>query len=383
MRRHIERHRTQRIGWLRAAVLGANDGIVSTASLIVGVAAAGASSRSILVAGVAGLVAGAMSMAAGEYVSVSSQADTQDADLARERRELAADPEHEHQELAAIYVQRGLDPVLAAEVAVQLMKHDAIGAHARDELGISETLTALPVQAALASAATFAVGAVLPLILVLLFPASMLVWAVSIGSLVFLAVLGSLSARAGGASTAMATVRVTFWGALALALKQAQDRVAQVAPFTARVPGFDVPTGYAVAARVDEQRRAAGDVPVGRKIGFTNASLWPVYDVHQPIWGTMYERTLTRGVKGQMSVSAFAEPLIEPEIAFGLRSTPAKGSDPRELLRSIEWVAHGFEIVQSHFPGWKFKAADTVANNGLHGAYLLGPPLEVSRLRPH
>ena len=221
MRRHIERHRTQRIGWLRAAVLGANDGIVSTASLVVGVAAAGASSRSILVAGVAGLVAGAMSMAAGEYVSVSSQADTQDADLARERRELAADPEHEHEELAGIYMQRGLEPALAAEVAVQLMKHDAIGAHARDELGISETLTAQPVQAALASAATFAVGAVLPLILVLLFPASMLVWAVSIGSLVFLAALGSLSARAGGASTAMATVRVTFWGALALAVTAA------------------------------------------------------------------------------------------------------------------------------------------------------------------
>jgi len=168
--------------------------------------------------------------------------------------------------------------------------------------------------------------------------------------------------------------------AIALELKQAQDRVAQVAPFTARVPGFDVPTGYAVAARVDEQRRAAGDVPVGRKIGFTNASIWPVYDVHHPIWGTMYERTVTRGAKGRLSVSVFAEPMIEPEIAFGLRSTPAPGADPRELLRSIEWVAHGFEIVQSHFPGWKFKAADTVADNGLHGAYLLGPPLEVSRL---
>jgi VIT1/CCC1 family predicted Fe2+/Mn2+ transporter len=216
--RHIERHRTQRIGWLRAAVLGANDGIVSTASLVVGVAAAGASSRSILVAGVAGLVAGSMSMAAGEYVSVSSQADTQSADLARERRELAADPEHEHEELAAIYVQRGLDPVLAADVATQLMKHDAIGAHARDELGISETLTAQPVQAALASAATFAVGALLPLVIVFLFPVSSLVWAVSIGSLLFLAILGSLSARAGGASTATATARVTFWGALAMAL---------------------------------------------------------------------------------------------------------------------------------------------------------------------
>jgi VIT1/CCC1 family predicted Fe2+/Mn2+ transporter len=219
--RHIERHRTQRIGWLRAAVLGANDGIVSTASLVVGVAAAGAGSRSILVAGVAGLVAGAMSMAAGEYVSVSSQADTQDADLARERRELAADPEHEHEELAAIYVQRGLEPALAADVAKQLMKHDAIGAHARDELGISEMLTAQPVQAALASASTFAVGAALPLLIVLLFPVSALVWAVSGGSLLFLAILGSLSARAGGASTAMAAARVTFWGALAMALTAA------------------------------------------------------------------------------------------------------------------------------------------------------------------
>jgi VIT1/CCC1 family predicted Fe2+/Mn2+ transporter len=216
--RHIERHRTQRIGWLRAAVLGANDGIVSTASLVVGVAAAGATSQTILVAGVAGLVAGAMSMAAGEYVSVSSQADTQDADLARERRELAADPEHEHAELAAIYVQRGLEPALAADVATQLMNHDAIGAHARDELGISEKLTARPVQAAFASAATFAVGALLPLVIVLLFPPSTLVWAVCIGSLLFLALLGSLSARAGGASAASAAARVTFWGALAMAL---------------------------------------------------------------------------------------------------------------------------------------------------------------------
>ena len=216
--RHIERHRTQRIGWLRAAVLGANDGIVSTASLVVGVAAAGAGSRSILVAGVAGLVAGSMSMAAGEYVSVSSQADTQDADLARERKELAADPEHEHEELAGIYVQRGLDPTLAADVATQLMKHDAIGAHARDELGISDMLLVKPVQAAFASAATFAVGAMLPLIIVLLFPASLLVWTVSIGSLLFLALLGSLSARAGGASAVAASARVTFWGALAMAL---------------------------------------------------------------------------------------------------------------------------------------------------------------------
>jgi vacuolar iron transporter family protein len=218
MRRHIERHRTQRIGWLRAAVLGANDGIVSTASLVVGVAAAGASAHSILVAGVAGLVAGAMSMAAGEYVSVSSQSDTENADLARERKELAADPEHEHAELAAIYVQRGLEPALAADVAAQLMKHDAIGAHARDELGISETLTARPVQAAFASAATFSVGALLPLLIVLLFPAPALVWAVSAGSLLFLAVLGSLAARAGGASLTLAAARVTFWGALAMAL---------------------------------------------------------------------------------------------------------------------------------------------------------------------
>lgn len=216
--RHVERHRTQRIGWLRAAVLGANDGIVSTASLVLGVAAAGASTRDILVAGVAGLVAGAMSMAAGEYVSVSSQSDTEHADLERERKELAADPEHELAELTAIYVGRGLDTALAAEVAAQLMKHDAIGAHARDELGISETLTARPVQAALASAGTFAVGAALPLLVVLLFPASVLMWAVSGSSLVFLALLGSLAARAGGAPVVASAARVTFWGALAMGL---------------------------------------------------------------------------------------------------------------------------------------------------------------------
>jgi VIT1/CCC1 family predicted Fe2+/Mn2+ transporter len=216
--RHVERHRTQRIGWLRAAVLGANDGIVSTASLVLGVAAAGANSKGILVAGVAGLVAGAMSMAAGEYVSVSSQADTERADLDRERRELAASPEHEHAELTAIYVKRGLDAALAANVATQLMQHDAIGAHARDELGISEMLTARPVQAALASAATFAVGAVLPLLVVLLFPVSVLMWAVAGSSLLFLALLGSLAAGAGGASVPTAAARVTFWGALAMAL---------------------------------------------------------------------------------------------------------------------------------------------------------------------
>jgi VIT1/CCC1 family predicted Fe2+/Mn2+ transporter len=216
--RHIEIHRTHRIGWLRAAVLGANDGIVSTASLVLGVAAAGASAKSILVAGVAGLVAGAMSMAAGEYVSVSSQSDTERADLDRERKELAADPGHEHDELAAIYVGRGLDAELATEVSRQLMKHDALGAHARDELGISETLTARPVQAALASAATFAVGAVLPLLVVLIVPITALMWSVSVSSLVFLALLGSLAARAGGASVMTSALRVTFWGAMAMGL---------------------------------------------------------------------------------------------------------------------------------------------------------------------
>jgi VIT1/CCC1 family predicted Fe2+/Mn2+ transporter len=182
------------------------------------VAAAGANSQGILIAGVAGLVAGAMSMAAGEYVSVSSQADTESADLTRERNELAANPEHEHAELSAIYVKRGLDAALASDVATQLMQHDAIGAHARDELGISEALAARPVQAALASAGTFAVGAVLPLLIVLLFPASARMWAVSGSSLLFLALLGSLAARAGGASMITAAVRVTFWGALAMAL---------------------------------------------------------------------------------------------------------------------------------------------------------------------
>ena len=216
--RHSEIHRTHRTGWLRAAVLGANDGIVSTASLVLGVAAAGGSSRGILIAGVAGLVAGAMSMAAGEYVSVSSQADTERADMDRESKELAANPEQERAELTAIYVTRGLDEALASSVATQLMKHDALGAHARDELGISDTLTARPVQAALASAATFAVGAVLPLLMVLLFPASALMWAVSGSSLLFLALLGSLAARAGGAPVIKATARVTFWGALAMAL---------------------------------------------------------------------------------------------------------------------------------------------------------------------
>lgn len=216
--KHSERHRTHRIGWLRAAVLGANDGIVSTASLIVGVAAADSSRATILVAGVAGLVAGAMSMAAGEYVSVSSQSDTENADLERERVELATDGVHEHAELAAIYAGRGLDAELADQVATQLMAKDALGAHARDELGISDTLSARPVQAALASAATFTVGAALPLLLVVVTPASALVWTVSGSSLLFLALLGSLSGRAGGSSVLRAAVRVTFWGALAMAL---------------------------------------------------------------------------------------------------------------------------------------------------------------------
>lgn len=218
MMRHLESHRTHRIGWLRAAVLGANDGIVSTASLVLGVAAAGAEAKSILVAGVAGLVAGAMSMAAGEYVSVSSQADTERADLDRERKELLADPDHELAELTAIYVDRGLDPALAASVAAQLTARDALGAHGRDELGISEVLNARPVQAALASAGTFAVGAVLPLLIVFWAPASALLWAVSGSSLLFLAVLGAVAARAGGASMPKAAVRVSFWGALAMAL---------------------------------------------------------------------------------------------------------------------------------------------------------------------
>ena len=213
-----EFHFTHRVGWLRAAVLGANDGIVSTASLIVGVAAAESSRSSVLVAGLAGLVAGAMSMAAGEYVSVSSQADAERADLDRERGELAADGENEHAELAAIYVARGLDADLANQVARQLMAKDALGAHARDELGISDTLSARPVQAALASAVTFAVGAALPLLLVLVVPRPALVWTVSGSSLLFLALLGSLAARAGGSPVWSSVARVTFWGALAMAL---------------------------------------------------------------------------------------------------------------------------------------------------------------------
>ena len=217
-RRHFERHLVERIGWLRAAVLGANDGIVSTASLIVGVAAGAASRNEILLAGIAGLVAGAMSMAAGEYVSVSSQSDTEEADLARERKELATDVEFERAELAQIYVKRGLDPELAREVALQLMAKDALGAHARDELGISEATTARPIQAALTSAATFTVGAAMPLLMVLVSPANLLVSVVATASLGFLALLGAIGGRAGGAHVLRATLRVTFWGALAMAL---------------------------------------------------------------------------------------------------------------------------------------------------------------------
>ncbi|HAJ36470.1 MAG TPA: hypothetical protein DCL15_12340 [Chloroflexi bacterium] len=220
-RAHRETHRTERIGWLRAAVLGANDGIVSTASLVVGVAAASTGRNEVLVAGVAGLVAGAMSMAAGEYVSVSSQADTEQADLTRERTELATMPEFELNELTEIYVKRGLEPALAQQVAAQLMANDALTAHARDELGISEVTTARPVQAAFASAATFAVGAALPLLVVLLAPETGLVYTVSITSLIFLALLGVLAARAGGAPVLKAALRVTFWGALAMGLTAA------------------------------------------------------------------------------------------------------------------------------------------------------------------
>jgi vacuolar iron transporter family protein len=218
MKKHSEIHRTHRIGWLRAAVLGANDGIVSTASLIVGVAAAEATRSNVLVAGMAGLVAGAMSMAAGEYVSVSSQSDTERADIEREREELATDQAGELAELAGIYEERGLDPDLALQVATQLTAKDALAAHARDELGISDELSARPIQAAFASAGSFTVGAVLPLLLVLVVPRGELVWTVSGASLVFLALLGALAASAGGAAVGRSVVRVTFWGALAMAL---------------------------------------------------------------------------------------------------------------------------------------------------------------------
>ena len=215
--RQQERHRTNRLGWLRAAVLGANDGIISTASLVLGIAAAHATRDGIVIAGAAGLVAGAMSMAAGEYVSLRSQADTEEAELDLERRELEEDRAGERKELTMIYIRRGLDPSLATQVAQQLMAHDALGAHARDELGISETLSARPVQAALASAAAFAIGAVLPLLTVLWVPMTMLIPLVSGLSLVFLALLGGVAAYVGGANILSGAVRVTFWGALAMA----------------------------------------------------------------------------------------------------------------------------------------------------------------------
>jgi VIT1/CCC1 family predicted Fe2+/Mn2+ transporter len=227
---HIEQHHTHRIGWLRAAVLGANDGIISTASLVVGVAAAKASPHNVLVAGVAGLVAGAMSMATGEYVSVSSQADSEQADLAREREELRTQPQAEQQELADIYVGRGVAPALASQVAQQLMAHDALGTHAREELGISETIAANPIQAALASAASFTVGAALPLAVILLAPAAGLAWTVSVTALLFLAALGALAAYVGGSGMGKAALRVTFWGALAMGLTAAAGHFFNVAP---------------------------------------------------------------------------------------------------------------------------------------------------------
>ena len=218
---HPELHRASRIGWLRAAVLGANDGLVSTASLIVGVAAATPELSAVLVAGIAGLVAGAMSMAAGEYVSVSSQSDTEQADLARERKELKEQPEFELDELTAIYVRRGVDAPLAREVARQLTARDALATHARDELGISEITMARPLQAAFTSAATFAAGAALPLLMVFFAPAALLILVVSAATIVFLAVLGALGAWAGGANLLTGALRVTFWGAAAMALTAA------------------------------------------------------------------------------------------------------------------------------------------------------------------
>jgi vacuolar iron transporter family protein len=218
IRRHTERHVVGRLGWLRAAVLGANDGVLSTSSLIIGVATAHGSHQSILIAGLAGLSAGAMSMAAGEYVSVSSQSDSEHADLTRERNELAENHESELRELAGIYIRRGLDKALALKVSEQLMAHDALGAHARDELGISEMSTARPVQAALASAAAFSIGAALPLLTALVTPEKIVAPAVAIASLVFLAVLGAIGAKIGGAQMLKAAMRVTFWGAFAMAV---------------------------------------------------------------------------------------------------------------------------------------------------------------------
>jgi len=224
-KQHFERHYTDRIAWLRAAVLGANDGIVSTASLVVGIAAANAGRPELLIAAVAGLVAGAMSMAAGEYVSVSSQADSESADLEREKLEIATDERFEREELRNIYIERGLDDELAERVAEQLMAHDALGAHARDELGLSETQRARPIQAALASAASFAVGALLPVLLVAIAPMATMIVFVAVSSLVFLGVLGAIAAKAGGASLLTGAFRVTFWGALAMAATAAIGRI--------------------------------------------------------------------------------------------------------------------------------------------------------------
>ena len=250
-----ERHRTERIGWLRAAVLGANDGILSTSSLVLGVAAAHATHSNVMIAGVAGLVAGAMSMAAGEYVSVHSQADTEQAELELERAELKADDKGEHEELMAIYVARGLDPSLAKQVAQQLMAHDALGAHARDELGISETFRARPIQAALASAGSFAVGAAMPLLVTALVPEASLIPLVSGTSLAFLAILGGLAARAGGAGVTVGAMRVTFWGALAMA--SAPQNVTRIAPTVTPAP----PT---CAANPPRSARKNSDVPETR-----------------------------------------------------------------------------------------------------------------------
>jgi VIT1/CCC1 family predicted Fe2+/Mn2+ transporter len=222
---HPETHRSHRVGWLRAAVLGANDGIVSTASLIIGVAAASSTHKGILLAGVSGLVAGAMSMAAGEYVSVSSQSDTENADLAIEKKSLEQDVEFAKEELAIIYERRGLESALAKQVAEQLMAHDALGTHARDEIGISESVSAQPVQAAFSSAGTFTVGAALPLVVAWVVPGSQLISVVAVSSLIFLALLGGIAARAGGASITIGAIRVTFWGALAMALTAGVGRI--------------------------------------------------------------------------------------------------------------------------------------------------------------
>jgi len=222
---HVEIHRSHRVGWLRAAVLGANDGIVSTASLIIGVAAASSTHEGVLLSGVAGLVAGAMSMAAGEYVSVSSQSDTENADLSLEKKSLKEDIEFEKKELATIYEGRGVEPLLARQVAEQLMAHDALGAHARDEIGISANGSARPVQAAFSSAGTFTIGAALPLVVAWVAPVNLLIFLVAVFSLVFLALLGSIAALAGGASITIGAIRVTFWGALAMALTAGVGRI--------------------------------------------------------------------------------------------------------------------------------------------------------------